>query len=125
MNETVEQVIPVVRENRRKFEDFCNSLSEEELARPVPDSTWFVKDFVSHLSTLDSLFIDYIGGVQLGRQIDMRLDGRGAPFGLDAWNEAQVAERRSWSLRQIFAEAATNREKLIEALGRLTEDQPH
>jgi hypothetical protein len=123
MNETVDQVIPVIRENRRKFEAFCNALSEEELARPVPDSNWIVKDFVSHLSTLDTLFTDYVATVQRGGQIDMRLDASGASFSLDAWNDAQVAERRSWPLARIFAEAAINRDNLIEALGRLTEEQ--
>jgi hypothetical protein len=34
-----------------------------------------------------------------------------------------VAERRSWPIRQIFDEAATNRERLIAALGRLDEEQ--
>ena len=44
MNDTVEQVTPVIRKNRRKFQEFCFSLSEDELKRPVPDSTWIVKD---------------------------------------------------------------------------------
>ena len=75
MNDTAEQVIPVIRENRRKFEAFCNSLSEEELARHVPDSAWYVKDFVSHLSTLDTLFTDYIGAVKRGGQVlDLCID---------------------------------------------------
>ncbi len=123
MDGTVERVIPVIRENRRKFEEFCYSLSEEELARPVPDSAWIVKDFASHLATLDITFASFIGVVESGGQINMRLDADGAPFSLDAWNDAQVAERREWPIKEIFAEAAANREQLIEALGRLTEEQ--
>ncbi len=61
MNGTVAQVVPVIRENRRKFEDFCYSLSDAQLARPVPSSTWIVKDFAAHLATLDVLFDDYRG----------------------------------------------------------------
>jgi Mycothiol maleylpyruvate isomerase N-terminal domain len=123
MNETVGQVIPVIRENRRKFEEFCFSLSEEELVRPVPGSAWIVRDFASHLATLDTLFDGFVTTVERGGQINMTQDANGAPFDLDAWNDVQVAERRSWTVRQIFDEAAANREELIAALGRLDEEQ--
>lgn len=123
MNETVEQVIAVIRENRRRFEDFCFSLSEDQLLRPVPDSTWIVKDFASHLDTLDTTFLEFVGVVERGGGIDMARDAAGAPFDLDAWNDAQVAERRAWSIAQIFEEAGQNRSKLIDAFGRLTEEQ--
>ena len=123
MNETVQHVIAAIRENRRKFEEFCSSLSEEQLARPVPDSTWIVKDFVTHLATLDPLFDGFLGVVERGGQIDMSRDGSGAPFDLDAWNDGQVAERRDWPIARIFAETAAHREKLIESLGRLDEEQ--
>lgn len=123
MNETVEHVITVIRENRRRFEDFCFSLSEDQLSRPVPDSVWIVKDFASHLDTLDTTFVEFIGVVERGGNIDMARDGSGAPFDLDAWNDAQVAARRAWSIARIFEEAAENRAKLIDALGRLTEEQ--
>lgn len=123
MNETVEHVITVIRENRRRFEDFCFSLSDDQLARPVPDSAWIVKDFASHLDTLDTTFVEFIGVVERGGNIDMARDGNGAPFDLDAWNDAQVAERRAWSIARIFEEAAENRAKLIDVMSRLTEEQ--
>ncbi len=53
-SETVQSIIHSIREHREKFERFCHSLSEEELGQPVPGSTWVVKDFVSHLATLDT-----------------------------------------------------------------------
>jgi len=123
MNETVQQVIAAIRENRRTFEEFCYPLSEEQLARPVPDSTWIVKDFATHLATLDPLFEEFIGVVERGGQIDLSRDASGAPFDLDAWNDAQVAERRGWPIARIFEEAAVNRAALIASLGRLDEEQ--
>ena len=53
-SETVQTIIQSIREHREKFERFCRSLSEEELGQPVPGSSWVVKDFVSHLATLDA-----------------------------------------------------------------------
>lgn len=123
MNETFAQVLPVISENRRKFEEFCFSLSDEEQGRPVPDSGWIVKDFASHLATLDTLFDRWVNAVERGAQISMTQDADGTPFDLDAWNDLQVAERRSRPLRQIFDEAATNREQLLAALARLDEEQ--
>ncbi len=123
MNDTVAQIIPVIRENRRKFEEFCFSLSEEELARPVPDSTWIVKDFASHLATLDAVFNRYMGTIERGGQFSMTQDADGAPFDLDAWNDAEVARLRGRSIEQIFEEAATNREGLITAFSSLDEEQ--
>ncbi len=122
MNDTIEQLIPVIRENRRRFEEFCLSLSEEELARAVPDSTWIVKDFASHLATLDTVFNRYMGTLERGGQFSMTQDADGAPFDLDVWNDAEVAGLRSRSIRQIFEDAATNREQLITALSRLDEE---
>lgn len=123
MNETFDQILPVIRENRRRFQEFCFSLSEEELARPVPDSGWIVKDFASHLATVDTFIDGCVDTVERGGQISMTRDAGGAPFDLDAWNDVQVAERRSWLIREIFDEAATNREQLIAALSRLDEEQ--
>jgi hypothetical protein len=123
MSDTIKQIIPVIRENRRKFEEFCLSLSEEELVRPVPDSTWIVKDFASHLATLDTVFNRYMGTLERGGQFSMTQDADGAPFDLDAWNDAQVAELRRSSIQQIFAEAAANRDALITAFERLDEEQ--
>ena len=123
MNETIAQVIEVIIENRRRFEEFCFSLSDEQLGRPVPDSGWIVKDFASHLATLDVTFTNYVESVEAGGQIDLSRDAAGDAFDLDRWNDEQVEQRRGWSIQDIFAEAATNRARLIETMRRLTEDQ--
>jgi hypothetical protein len=123
MNPSVEQIVPVIVENRRRFQEFCLSLSEEELALPVPDSSWIVKDFASHLDTLDTLFDGFVATLQAGGTVDMTRGADGAAFDLDAWNDAQVAERRNWSIQRIFEEAAANRERLIAAIGGLDDEQ--
>ena len=50
-SETVQGVIQSIREQREKFERFCRSLSEEELARPAPDSAWYVATWTSEKSS--------------------------------------------------------------------------
>lgn len=122
MSETVNQVVPAIRENRQRFEEFCLSLSEEEQMRPVPDSTWVVKDFASHLDTLDVTLVRYLEAVATGGKIDMTQTPDGSAFDLDGWNDEQVAERRAWLMSRILDEARGNRDRLIEALEALTQE---
>jgi len=63
-SETIERLAGRFREHRRRFEEFCRSLSEEELSRAVPDSAWTVKDFASHLGTLDAELIRWFDAVK-------------------------------------------------------------
>ena len=52
-SDTIERLAQQFRNNRTRFNAFCMSLSDEELNRPVPNSTYRVKDFATHLATLD------------------------------------------------------------------------
>ncbi len=120
--ERIQKIISTIKHERQRFEAFCRSLSEEELARPVPDSTWTVRDFIPHLGTLDTETIRWLEGVASGVPDTAVRDADGRPFDLDGWNDRTVAERRGWTLDQIFGEAAANREKLIETLEKLTDE---
>ena len=122
-SETIERVKRSFLANRERFEAFCRSLSEEELSRPVPESTWTVKDFVSHLATLDTELIRWFEAVREGRTDEPARGEDGRPFDIDKWNDAVVAERRGWSLDQIFEEATGNRERLLAALETLEDEQ--
>ena len=121
-SDTVQTVIQSIREHRERFERFCRSLSEEELARPVPKSTWVVKDFISHLGTLDPELARSFQAAAEGRPEEASRSADGSPFELDAFNDARVAERRIWPLERVLEEASRNRAALIETLERLTDE---
>ncbi len=122
-SETIERVKESFELNRERFEAFCRSLSDEELGRLVPNSTWVVKDFVSHLATLDTELVRWFEAVGEGRT-DAPARGRdGQPFDVDRWNDAAVAERRGWSLDRIFEEASANRTRLLAALEELDDEK--
>jgi hypothetical protein len=120
--ETAQTVIDAIVENRRKFEAFCYSLSDEQLGRPVPQSTWIVRDFAAHLDALDTALLRWFGAADGDATAAATADD-GTPLDVDAFNDAQVASRRDWPLERVFAEAAENRAKLIEMLGALTQEQ--
>ena len=122
MSETVELVVATITENRRRFEAFCYALSEDELNRAVPASTWIVRDFAAHLGTLDRAMLGWLRALASGEpSLDATRNDDGSPFDVDAFNESQVVERRDWPLDRVFAEAATNRTDLIDALRALPE----
>ena len=121
-SETVAGIIGSIRDHRVKFERLCRSLSEEELARPVPDSTWIVKDFVSHLGTLDPELARTFEAAASGHPEDAGRNAAGTPFDLDEFNDAQVAERRDRPLERLLEEAADNRAALVETLERFTDE---
>jgi hypothetical protein len=124
-SQAIQSVIDAIRENRERFEAFCYSLTEEQLMRPVPGSTWVVRDFAAHLDTLDTALLRWFESAAEGGAIDQSagVDGDGQPFDVDAFNDEQVEQRRDWPLARIFSEAHENRARLIEAMSRLTDEQ--
>lgn len=119
MTPRVQETIDLIAAERSRFERFCRSLSDEELARPVPDSTWIVKDFISHLATIDGPVSDWFRSIQG----DSVASGRRDAWDVDRFNDAAVAQRRTRSVDEILAEAASSRLALIEVLWRFSEEQ--
>jgi hypothetical protein len=124
-SEAINNVIAAIEENRRRFEQFCYSLSDEELDRPVPDSTWIVRDFAAHLATLDPMMQAMFDATIAGDQFrpEAHVHERDGGFDVDAFNDEVVAERRSWPLAQVFEEGAAQRQKLIDSLAGMTDEQ--
>ncbi len=79
-SETVPGIIESRVEHRQRFERFCRSLSEEGLGRPVPNSTWAVKDFVSHLASLDPERARSFEGAAEGRPEEAARLADGSPL---------------------------------------------
>jgi hypothetical protein len=118
----IPEVAAVVEEldaHRARFEAFCRSLTGEQLARPVPLSTWTVKDFISHLATIDGPVGEMFRAIHEGADPGLR-NPDGNRFDVDHWNDSQVARRRDRTVEELLAEAATARAALRERLAALT-----
>jgi hypothetical protein len=114
----VQRVVDVIAGERDRFERFCRSLTAEELRRPVPESTWQVRDFIAHLATIDRPVAAWFAEIQGEPR---RGDREGAGWRVDTFNDSAVAERRGRSLDDLFAEASRERAALVDVLGRFTE----
>ena len=109
--------------HRAAFEQFCLSLTEEELARPVPRSAWDVKAYIAHLGTIDTTvrtWFERLLGDGGAAQAPTADGASGRAFDIDRWNEAQVAARADWSLEQILEEMRSNRAALDAVVARFT-----
>ena len=88
----------------------------------MPNSTWQVKDFISHLATLDSQSVRWFEALAKGAKNPTEL-ADGTRFDINEWNDEIVAKRRERTVDQIFTEAKENRERFLSALGQLTDEQ--
>jgi hypothetical protein len=121
-SERGEKVIQTIKNERRQFEVFCRALSDEELDREVPNSTWKVRDFIAHVGTLDTQLQSWFQSVVDGVPDSAIRNADGQPTGIDDWNDKTVAERRNWTLDEVFDEAAANREQLIPVIEQMTDE---
>lgn len=119
----IQTLLNEMESHRIKFEAFCRSLSEEELARQVPDSPWTVFDYIAHLATIESLINPWFGAMVSVKDIPRADVKPPQPFDLDDWNEAIVATRHERSLDDVLAEAAENRARYTGLLEKMTDDQ--
>lgn len=123
MTPRIEALLTEMADHRARLEAFCRSLTDEELAAPVPDAPWTVVDYIAHLATIETLINPWLGAMAGVQDVPRSEVAPPQPFDLDDWNEAIVARRNGRSLDEIFAEAAENRRVYAEIIGRLTDEQ--
>jgi len=121
-SDTIERLTQQFRTNRTRFNAFCVSLSDEELERPVPDSSYRVKDFAIHLATLDPQLVRWFEAVREGQTEQPSEADDSSPFDVDRFNDRVVAECRDWSIDQILDAAEANRRTFLEALQELNDE---
>ena len=121
MHPDVAAVVEELDAHRTRYDAFCRSLSEEQLNRPVPQSTWIVRDFISHLATIDEPVGEMFRSMREGRDPGIRT-ADGVKWDVDRWNEDQVIPRRVQSVEEVLEEAATTRAELRKHLVAFTED---
>lgn len=119
MHPDVAAVVKELDDHRARFETFCRGLSDEQLNRPVPRSTWFVRDFIAHLGTIDGPVGEMFATMHSGGDPGFRTRD-GAKWDVDSWNDDQVMARREWDVEKLLGEAAGARAVLHGHLDALT-----
>ncbi|MEX0784628.1 MAG: DinB family protein [Dehalococcoidia bacterium] len=114
----VTRVIDELAAHRATFEAYCRSLSEGQLNRPVPQSTWLVRDFIAHLATIDEPVSEMFRTVHAGADPGIRT-GDGERWDVDRWNEDRIQERRTLSVEEVLSQAADSRAAMLVHLSAL------
>lgn len=116
-------IVHEMAEHRRRFEDFCRSLTAEELRRQVPGTPWTAHDYIAHLCTVEALisafFAPFVGRTDIPRPEVAPPQ----PFDIDDWNAEMVAKRRGTLVDELLAEGARNRGSYERVLGTMREAQ--
>lgn len=120
MNLRARLVIDELARHRVQFESFVRSLTPEELATPIPDSHWTVRDYVVHLCTIDSLIAAGFSPM-VGKSAPDPVAPRGEKFDIDDWNDASVATLEGASVEEILAEGARHRANMAAAIEGMTD----
>ncbi len=107
--------------HRLAFEDFCRSLTDDELATQVPDAPWTVHGYIAHLATIDSLIAPFMAPIVRLSDVPRPEVPPPAPFDIDEWNEAAVPLRADASVDELFEEAAKHRAQFVRVIAALSD----
>ncbi|MBA4179317.1 MAG: hypothetical protein C0506_01900 [Anaerolinea sp.] len=121
MTPEVEAILNELDGHRVQFAALCRGLTSGQLGRPVPNSSWIVKDYISHLATIDGPVGGMFRTLHDGGETGIR-GADGERWNVDSWNESRVQERRGKTVDELLEEAARARTILRGHLARLTSD---
>ncbi len=121
MNARIQLVIDEFARHRRQFTVLCHSLTADELATPIPDSHWTVRDYIAHLCTIDGLIVPGFAA-RVGERAPLPDVPFPNPFDIDEWNDAAVAARSGASIDGLLAESEVHRGRMIASIAKFTDD---
>jgi hypothetical protein len=126
VNPRIAPLIEAVRTHRDRFDSFALELSEEELQRPVPGSDWIVKDFISHIESIDltvrEWFRSFVDGTPPAPAQTGEKPEESPGFDIDAWNNRQVLRRRDQPVEKIVEEGRILRDELLGIMARFSDE---
>jgi hypothetical protein len=100
----------------QRAEKMAANLSEADLARPVYENGWTVKDVFAHLASMANTPTFFIGMAQRAGSGEGG-GGMGAGFDINAFNKQQVEAREDKSVFELVAEFRQGHEKGVELIG--------
>ena len=113
---TKEEVTTALLANVQRAEKIAATLSEADLARPVYEDGWTVKDVFAHLAAMGGSPAFFLGMAASDG------GGFGSGFDVDALNSHQVESRKARPLLDLLAEFRQGHEKGV-ALINATPDE--
>ena len=111
-----QDLLAVAEEAWTHLDDAVAGLDDAAWIKPGVVEQWSVKDLIGHVTAWDDMALSH---VEQSRRGEEPAGDGGAS--VDAFNAAQAALRRDWTLEQVRAEATRTRQNLRAALASLTD----
>lgn len=121
MNPRIQLVIDEFARHRRQFSVLCHSLTPDELATPIPESHWTVRDYIAHLCTIDGLIVPGFAA-RIGDSAPLPDVPFPNPFDIDEWNDAAVAARSNASIDELLAESEVHRGRMVASISKFSDE---
>jgi hypothetical protein len=122
MAEFIQKVVLIekIQQGYEQFEAFLAQLSEEQLTTPGVNSTWSIKDNLSHLTHWQSSIDDKLAGLLAGQEPPQRLPNLETE---DAINEYVYQENKDRSLADVRERFRASYDHLLATVQALSEEQ--
>ena len=115
---TKQEYIDKLVEYREGVWASVDGLSDEQLSEPMGEDKWSIKDTLGHLAAWEGEAVHAFEQKERGERPTI-----GDITDYDAWNEVESGKRKDWSADQIRQELRSNRERLMEIVAGLPEDE--
>jgi len=113
---TRQEAAETLRATVQRAEEIAARLGEKDLACPVCENGWSVKEVFAHLASLGASPAFFIGMAQRAASGGGGGGGMGPGFDIDAFNAQQVEMRKERSMAELLAEFRQGREQGIQVM---------
>lgn len=115
---TKQEYIERLSEYRAGIVALVEGLSDEQLSEPMGEGKWSIKDTLGHLAAWEGETV---------KAFEQKARGERPTIGditdYHGWNEVESGKRKEWSADQIRQEFKSNRERLMEIVRQIPEDE--
>jgi uncharacterized damage-inducible protein DinB len=118
---TRDEVLTLMQTERERVWNAIAELSEEAMSHPARDGDWSVKDILAHLAFWEQDATQRLEFIAAGRSDKIRYYGSDEQ--IDETNADVYYRRRDWTLEQAMQALRRARERMLEALTAITDDQ--
>ena len=115
---TKQEYIEKLSEGRALIQSSVEGLNDEQLSEPMGEGKWSIKETLGHLAAWEGAVVNAFEQKARGERPTI-----GDIKDFDAWNEVESGKRKGWSSDQIRQELKSNRDRLMEIVGSLPEDE--
>ena len=119
---TKQEVAQSLRAVVERAEKVAARLSEKDVACPVCENGWSVKQVFAHLASLGASPAFFIGMAKQAASGGSGGGGMGPGFDIDAFNKQQVELRKERSMAELLAEYRQGREQGIQVMESTPDD---